>query len=108
MFKKHTSYKYLKHCLKAWLHIRSIKHKQALKLKLVQKHKISSRIKNKTEAEQSNYKQALQWHELPFHEFIKFLNWLNDVSFLKWSGSSFQVLAAKYLNEFRPYLVVLT
>jgi hypothetical protein len=26
--------------------------------------------------------QKLQWHELPFQEFIKLLNWLENVSFL--------------------------
>jgi hypothetical protein len=49
-----------------------------------------------------------QWHELPFQEFIKLLNWLKDISFLKWSGSSFQVFEAYYLKEFNPYRVVLT
>jgi hypothetical protein len=38
--------------------------------------------------------QALQWHELPFHELIKFLNYLKEFSSLKWFGSSFHVLAA--------------
>ena len=44
-------------------------------------------------------------YELPFQEFIKVLNWLNDVSFLKWSGSSFQVFEAKYTNELNSYWV---
>ena len=34
------------------------------------------------------------WHELPFQEFIKLLNWLKDISFMKWSGSSLQVFEA--------------
>jgi apolipoprotein N-acyltransferase len=49
----------------------------------------------------------LQWHELPFHELIKFLNYLKEFSSLKWFGSSFHVLAAKYLKVVIPYLVVL-
>ena len=34
----------------------------------------------------------------------------NEDSFLKWSSGSFQVLAAKFINEFNPYtyLVVCT
>jgi hypothetical protein len=35
---------------------------------------------------------------LPFHELIKFLNCLKEFSNLKWFGSSFHVLAAKYLK----------
>jgi hypothetical protein len=49
----------------------------------------------------------LQWHELPFHELIKFLNYLKEFTNLKWFGSSFHVLAAKYLKVLIPYLVVL-
>ena len=51
----------------------------------------------------ANHAQKLSWHELPFHEFIKLLNWLKDVSFLKWSGSSFQVVEAYYLKDTGSY-----
>jgi hypothetical protein len=37
----------------------------------------------------------------------KFLNCLKEFSNLKWFGSSFHVLAAKYLKVLIPYLVVL-
>jgi hypothetical protein len=47
------------------------------------------------------------WHELPFHELIKLLNCLKEFSSLKWFGSSFHVLATKYLKVLIPYLVVL-
>jgi apolipoprotein N-acyltransferase len=36
-----------------------------------------------------------------------FLNCLKELSSLKWFGSSFHVLAAKYLKVLIPYLVVL-
>ena len=36
------------------------------------------------------------------------LNWVKDVSVLKWFGNSFYSLAAEYLKDFKPYLVVLT
>ena len=51
-------------------------------------------LKLKQKSMKINHAQELQWHELPFQEFIKLLNWLKDVSFLKWSGSSFQVFEA--------------
>ena len=54
-----------------------------------------------------SYLQALQWHELPFHELIKLFNCLKEFSNLKWFGSSFHVLAAKYLKVLIPYLVIL-
>jgi hypothetical protein len=34
------------------------------------------------------------------------VNFKKENSFQKWSGKSFHVLAAKYLNEFNPYLAV--
>jgi hypothetical protein len=48
----------------------------------------------------------LMWHDLTFQELIRFLNCGNEDSIIKWSGRSFHVLAAIYLNEFNPYLVV--
>jgi hypothetical protein len=43
-----------------------------------------------------------------FHVWIIFLKCSNDVSCLKWFGSSFQICAALYQKEFKPYLVVRT
>jgi apolipoprotein N-acyltransferase len=44
---------------------------------------------------------------LACNELIKFFNCLKEYSSLKWFGSSFHVLAAKYLKVLIPYLVVL-
>jgi apolipoprotein N-acyltransferase len=50
---------------------------------------------------------SLQWHELPFYELIKFFELFKRIFQSKWFGSSFHVLAAKYLKVLIPYLVVL-
>ena len=47
-------------------------------------------------------------YELPFHVWIIFFKCSNDVSCLKLFGSSFQICAALYRKEFKPYLVVHT
>jgi hypothetical protein len=51
------------------------------------------------------YNAAQIWNELPN---LIFLKCSNDVSCLKWFGSSFQICAALYRKEFKPYLVVRT
>jgi apolipoprotein N-acyltransferase len=49
----------------------------------------------------------IKWKKYNLDELIKLLNNLKEFSNLKWFGSSFHVLAAKYLKGSIPYLVVL-
>jgi hypothetical protein len=52
--------------------------------------------------------QAKHWHELPDQELIRILNWFREDCLRNSPGSSFQSLMPAYLNDCKPYDVVLT
>ena len=63
--------------------------------------------RNKTES-WICYLHAEQRHTEPFQDWIKLKKWLKLFSVLKWFGRSFHRVAAANMNDFLPYLVVLT